>query len=143
MQYEWEDEPLVRRGLGPRAFAGWQSGLMYTDGKPKPALAAFRNPFWIVVKPKRVLATFWGQVRPSAEHGVMVWRRTSRGFPWRPIAALRTDAHGYWSKRLPIRTSADFSYTYTLPSGDPYLGPVTIRSSTLRVRARVGLLPPR
>jgi hypothetical protein len=143
MQYEWEDEPIASKGLGAKAFAGWQSGLMYTSGQPKPALAAFRNPFWIAVTPKRFMATFWGQVRPSADHTVTLFTRASSGSPWRPLGIIRTDARGYWSKRIPVLTSADYRYTYTVPSGDPYLGPITERSSTLRVRARVGVLPPR
>jgi hypothetical protein len=143
VQYEWEDEPLAFRGLGPKAYAGWQSGLMYASGRPKPALAGFRNPFWIAVEPKRAMATFWGQVRPSSAHTVTLLRRARAGAPWRQIAVITTDARGYWSRRIPVRTTADFSYTYTVPSGDPYLGPITRRSSILRVRARVGVVPPR
>ena len=38
VQYQWLDEPLRP------PFAGWQSGLRFVNGKPKPALAHFDTP---------------------------------------------------------------------------------------------------
>src|SRR3954449_10990054 len=38
VQYQWLDEPLRP------PFAGWQSGLRFVTGKPKPALADFDTP---------------------------------------------------------------------------------------------------
>jgi hypothetical protein len=142
MQYVWMDEPLLPRGLGPKAFAGWQSGLMYADGRPKPALSVFRKPFWIDVTPGRALALFWGQVRPSGAHTVTLLGRSGNGRPWIRISDVATDANGYWTLRLPIYRSGQFRYTFEVPSGDPYLGPITERSAILHVRARVGVLPP-
>jgi hypothetical protein len=141
MQYEWRDEPLKQRGVGSKAFASWQSGLLFADGRPKPALASFRNPFWIAVKRGRVLAQFWGQVRPSGAHTVTLLRRSRAGVRWTRVGLISTDARGYWAKRLPISGSADYRYTYTLPSGDPYTGPVTQSSAIVRVRARIGVVP--
>ena len=38
-QYEWQDEPVIKGGSG-----GWQSGLRYLSGAPKPAPGALRHP---------------------------------------------------------------------------------------------------
>jgi hypothetical protein len=90
-----------------------------------------------------VLAEFWGQVRPGGAHTVTLQRRSRVGVPWTRVGKIATDAQGYWSKRLPVVSSADYRYTYTLPSGDPYTGPLTWSSAILRVRARIGVAPPR
>jgi hypothetical protein len=141
MQYEWRDEPLKQRGVGAKAFASWQSGLLFADGRPKPALAGFRNPFWIQVARGRVLAQFWGQVRPPGVNSVTLMRRSRAGTRWTSVGVIPTDGLGYWSRRLPITSTADYRYTYTMASGDPYRGPITEYSSILRVRPRIGVVP--
>ena len=66
-QYEWRDEP-VRRSTGGDPYAGWQSGLLFANDKPKPALKSFANPFFIDQRPGSRSARLWGQVRPGATH---------------------------------------------------------------------------
>ncbi|HEY3186373.1 MAG TPA: hypothetical protein VGJ70_02785 [Solirubrobacteraceae bacterium] len=79
--YVWRDEPLGRNG------SGWQSGLFYADGRPKPAFAAFQLPF------AATTTRVWGQVRPGTTHTVAVEARSPRG-AYREIASLETDARG-------------------------------------------------
>jgi hypothetical protein len=54
-QYLWRDDPVSRGG----SYAGWQSGLEFANGRAKPALKHFANPFAIDTARGRL----WGQVR--------------------------------------------------------------------------------
>jgi len=72
-------------------FGGWQSGLRFADGDPKPSLRHFTTPFAIDSTRNRL----WGQVRTRDVSSVTVQRRT--GSTWKTIATRRTDSEGYWS----------------------------------------------
>ncbi len=108
-QYVWRDEPT-----GPNG-AGWQSGLRFADGRPKPALRSFPQPFWADRTVARRAARLWGQVRPGGSHAVGVQRRTpgsaaldddpppAHRRPRRVHAAGRGDAAG----RLPLHVAGD------------------------------------
>jgi hypothetical protein len=87
-QYLWKDEP---RSLNDE-FGGWQSGLRFADGDPKPALKHFATPFVIDSARGRL----WGQVRTRDVSSVKVQRRSGSG-SWRTIATRKTDSQGYWS----------------------------------------------
>jgi hypothetical protein len=110
IQYEWRDEPLGRDNPFAPAYSGWQSGLRYADDRPKPALAAFRLPFWIDQPPGSPTARFWGQVRSGTAHRVTLQRRGGPGRPWARVLALPTDARGYWSMRRPVPATAQYRY---------------------------------
>jgi hypothetical protein len=140
MQYEWRDEPIASRGLGSRAFSGWQSGLLFADGRGKPSLDVFPDPFWIHMRTPTT-ARLWGQVRPGGAHTVHLHRRTGPRAPWRRFWSLSTDARGYFAKQVRITATNQYRYAYELPSGDPYRGPVTQYSATLTVRPRTGVVP--
>ena len=76
------DEP------GPERYREFQSGLMFSDRRKKPAFRSFPHPF--VVAGSR----FWGQVRPGRAHDVTIQVRRGRG--WATVEELRTDAAGYF-----------------------------------------------
>jgi hypothetical protein len=92
--YLWRDEPSRRGGIG------WQSGLRFLDGRAKPALAAFPDPFW-VDRTGRGRARVWGQVRPGGAHDVVLERRSGRR--WTPVATVRTNGRGAFTRTLRIR----------------------------------------
>jgi hypothetical protein len=158
LQYEWEDEPIASKGLGAKAFAGWQSGLLYANGTPKPAFAVFPHPFWIDMAPGSTQARLWGQVRAAAGATVTILKRSRDGVPWTAVGVVRADTRGYWSKRMLILTSGQYRYTYTLAEDGPVgdqpgdqgtaagtaaQQSVLEQSAILRVRARVGVVPAR
>jgi len=74
----------------------WNSGLYFHDGRPKPAVKAFRFPFWAE---SRSLAgndvvVLFGQVRPNSERErVEVEMRTPDG-TWIPIQTRETRTAG-------------------------------------------------
>jgi hypothetical protein len=110
-QYLWQDEPLAG------AFAGWQSGLFYADGRAKPSLRGFRTPFVLDARRSRL----WGQVRDRSTSEVVVQRRLRGSTRWRDVAVRRTDARGFWS------------WTTKLPRGAAYrFVTPTVRSAVVR-----------
>ena len=70
--YQWDDEPVVNRGGGTKRYSGWQTGLRFNNGKPKPVLSTFPAPFVIERKGKAKSVRLWGQVRPDADRTIVV-----------------------------------------------------------------------
>jgi len=116
-QYEWRDEPVTTSPNGLNAYASWQSGLHFVDGRPKPALAAFTNPFYVDVRPGATKARLWGQVRPGRFWKITV-EQLNAGV-WSPVSELMTDSAGYWFTRLPLTARTTLRYSYTLPGEPP------------------------
>ena len=62
--YQWDDEPVVNRGSGTKRYSGWQTGLRFNNGRPKPVLSTI--PGAVRDRPAREgarRALLWGQVR--------------------------------------------------------------------------------
>jgi hypothetical protein len=116
-QYEWIDEPTKTSRFGAE-FAGWQSGLRFVSGRPKPLAHAFPNPFFVAALP-HLRARFWGQVRPGGATQVTLQQAT--GTRWTPVAQAFTNSHGYWTLDRPIGTPGRYRFTYriVLPGGGP------------------------
>ena len=98
-QYQWFDEPLLRAG---NPFAGWQSGLRFVDGRPKPALAHFDTPMQLDAARSRL----WGQARPGGAQTVRVSEAARRRGGTRVYATVRTDGRGYWTLRRRLAVGA-------------------------------------
>jgi hypothetical protein len=111
--YEWEDEPVISRGPGTLAYSGWQSGLRFVTGKPKPALSTFAAPFVIDRPPGRSSALAWGQVRPDAERAVTLLIRPRGLTKFRELAQVTTAADGGWARRIAVTPGAAYRYRWT------------------------------
>jgi hypothetical protein len=132
VQYEWQDEPVKSVGDGRKRFAGWQSGLLFSNGRAKPALAGFQHPFVADVTTRAPLVRFWGQVRPGRAHAVALQKASPSG-SWTTIARLRTDGHGVFVKTLAVAAPGG---RYRYRTTDPPPAPA-VTSDTLTVRPRV------
>lgn len=118
VHYQWVDEPVRFRAPGSLAYAGWQSGLHFVTGEPKPAMQAFPAPF--VIDGDR----FWGQVRQGGAHRVTVLENGM------PVAEATTDRLGFWSRTMTARAGAEYRFTW-----DAGTQPAQRRSSrSVRVR---------
>jgi hypothetical protein len=84
----------------------FQSGLFFSDGKPKPALNAYRLP--IYVKKAGKGAVVWGHIPDGGNRNVTI--HPSRG---RDVKVHVRDRRGYFTKRLRKRAPK-----YTLRYGD-------------------------
>ncbi len=138
IQYEWRDEPLGRDNPLAPAYSGWQSGLRYADDRPKPALAAFRLPFWVDQPPGSPSVRFWGHIRAGGpqRRAVTLQRRDGPGEPWARVLALPTDARGFWSLRRPV--PAPGQYRYAVAATREVSGPLTVRAAPGPVTACAG-----
>ena len=80
----------------PRRFHDYQTGLLYDDGREKPAVQAFKLPFWPEVKEaagQRAVYAF-GQVRPADGRRQMEIEVRRPGRDWEPMWSLETRAAG-------------------------------------------------
>ena len=104
------------RGKGPLAFREFQSGLRFASGKRKPALSAFPNPIVVRAGGRRGLLV-WGQVRPALGPApVAIERRPPGARRFGRIAAVKTDSHGYFQRRV-ARRPGSYRYRWALPDG--------------------------
>jgi hypothetical protein len=93
------------RGKGPLAYREFQSGLYFSNGQAKPSAATFPAP--IVIRPSgRTRLLVWGQVRVGGRHTVLLERRPAGSKRFVRVASVRTDAHGYFLRRVARRAGA-------------------------------------
>jgi hypothetical protein len=76
---------LLRDDLGE---GGFQTGLRFHDGRPKPALAAYRLALWVVPASRGVLVWGHDRVRVAAGSRVGVQHRTTARSRWRTLANI-------------------------------------------------------
>ena len=63
--------------------------------------------------PRGRVARFWGQIRPgTGERTVTVLRLRPGQNVFRRVATVRTDARGYWTRRLPIQRRAKYRFSW-------------------------------
>ena len=88
-------EALIWYGLTD--YSQFPSGLTFSDNKPKPALDAFKLPFYADHGSRGVLV--WGKVSgATGKTRVRVEKRSGR--KWRHVDDVRTDARGLFYRRL-------------------------------------------
>jgi hypothetical protein len=134
VQYVWRDEGVKSVGAGRKKYAGWQSGLLFADGRPKPALAGFQHPFFADVSTLAPRVRFWGQVRPGAAHTVLLQRRSPSG-SYVTVARLRTDRRGTFVKTLAVPRPGSYRYRTADPPAP--LAPPAVTSDVLAVTPKV------
>ncbi|CAB4925328.1 unannotated protein [freshwater metagenome] len=116
VQYLWRDDPVRSTGIGVQDYSGWQSGLTFFDGRPKPALATFRNPFWVDRARGSRVATVWGQVRPGGASTVTVERARRTG-AFTTLRVVTTDPSGYFRFTAPVTATTRMRFRYRTPTG--------------------------
>jgi hypothetical protein len=84
----------------------FQSGLMFSDGKPKPALDAYRLPIYVKKLGRGVVV--WGHIPAGGDRSVTI--HPSRGAD---VKVHVNNNRGYFTKRLRTRAPS-----YTLRYGD-------------------------
>jgi hypothetical protein len=82
--------------------AGWQSGVLTEEGRPKPSYAAFRFPLMQTAR-RGASIELWGQVRPrSGSQPFRVSLEVEDVVSWAG-GMRRTDAHGFFTVTIPAR----------------------------------------
>lgn len=118
-QYLLRDDPLG--GRPGSAVIGFQTGLEYVNGKPKPLYSGFPVP--LVVSRQAHGFSLWGLVRPAegaTKVRVLVQPKGSRRY--RTLKVVQTNSLGYWTLRSSTR-GAHWRVSWRSPSGAVYTGP--------------------
>jgi hypothetical protein len=134
--YQWDDEPVHYTGPGTKAYSGWQSGLRYVTGRPKPALSTFANPFVIDLPKGRRTARLWGQIRPDGFHEVTLLRRRPGESEFTPYATLVTNVAGYFSRAEIVDPRAQYRYAWIEQPADLTAEPKEHLSGIVDLRQR-------
>jgi hypothetical protein len=111
-QYLWYDEPVVSRGPGDLTAPGWQSGLLFVDGRSKPARGVFASPFVIDSAVGGGQARLWGQVRPGGRHAVSILRRRAGEAEFAVIGHAESNAEGYWSELAMLEPGSSYRFSW-------------------------------
>ena len=134
---------LLRDVTGPHPYA---TGLLFADGSAKPALQAFKLPFWAQAEQRNgqpfVLA--WGQVRPGSGSQRVELQALGGDSVWRTIPSVPatpgdgrdcpadqqqflTDSDGFYLRAVPYQGAVAYRARWTRPDGSAdYSIPVTV-----------------
>jgi hypothetical protein len=122
-QYLLKDDPL---GGAPGASAGggtigFQTGLEYVNGKPKPLYYGWSLP--LVVTKTHHGVSLWGLVRPAGKATkVTVLVRKKGSSAYRKLRTVSTDGRGYWSLSSSVK-GLTWRVQWKSPAGRSYEGP--------------------
>ncbi len=124
-QYLLRDDPLGGKpgSLLTGGTVGFQTGLEYVTGKPKPLYAAWPVPLVVAKSGHRF--SLWGLIRPATgttKLTVLVSAKGSKAY--RTLKTVRTDSHGYWSLSSSVKGSY-WRVKWVSPQGKTYEGPPT------------------
>jgi hypothetical protein len=112
-QYTLRDSP-VGRGSIFRRYAGFQMGLRFSSGRPKPGIyAAFRTPFFVRLLSRNRVEVFGG-LRTASGGSASIASRSGRG-SYRPLGAPGLNSSGYF--RAVLRAPGAARRTYRLQIG--------------------------
>ena len=82
----------------PDVHAGFQSGVYFSDGRPKPSLTAFRFPF-VTDRINTKTLTAWGK---APESGKLLIQR-QQGSRWITVKRLRVSKGGVFTTKLSLQ----------------------------------------
>jgi hypothetical protein len=109
-------DDVARSGSSALRWAGFQTGLRFSNGKAKPSFEAYKLP--IVVKRRGGGVSIWGHVRPGSGTRFVQLQRKSGGSFVDDGSPIRTNVRGYFSARRGKRGQ----YRYEGFSGSPGAG---------------------
>ncbi|HST54740.1 MAG TPA: hypothetical protein VLJ42_02455 [Solirubrobacteraceae bacterium] len=120
-QYLLRDDPVG--GAPGTRFIGFQTGLEYVDGRPKPLYLSFPVPL-AVTKPRHGHTfSLWGLARPtSGATKVTVYVQARGAHSFKVLKTVSTDSRGYWSLKSGTQGTRWF-VRWTSPAGVVYSGP--------------------
>jgi hypothetical protein len=142
MQYLLYDPPpdAINQGDG-----GFSSGLLFSDGRPKPTYAAYRLPLYLPVTSTRRGRPLevWGCIRPARyaifdtgepQTAQIQFAPGSRG-AYAPVATVTVGNPNncYFDLRLRFPASGTVRLAYTYPAVSPGVGETTVYSRTVFV----------
>jgi hypothetical protein len=122
-QYLLRDDPVGGApGSGVHGgTVGFQTGLEYVNGKPKPLYSAWPIP--LVVSQRGHGYSLWGLVRPTTgATKVTILVKTKGAKKYKVLKKQGTNSQGYWSFASSVRGTS-WKVSWTSPAGVKYEGP--------------------
>jgi hypothetical protein len=102
---------------GPKQYGGFESGLRFANGKPKPSLKGFRLP--LAVKRNGSRVSIWGLVRPASGATTATITYADPGGAFKSLRTVKTDARGYFTVSSTWRKGRRWNLTWEGQSGYP------------------------
>jgi hypothetical protein len=103
---------------GPKQYDGFESGLRFADGRPKPSLPAFRLPLAVTRHGSK--ATVWGLVRPATGVTSATISYANKGSSrFLALKTVQTNALGYFSLKTGYRAGRRWNVSSLGQSGSP------------------------
>lgn len=118
-QYLVYDDP-ARSGPTALKWAGFQTGLRFNGGNPKPAYDAYRLP--ISVKKQRRGVRIWGRVRPGSGIRSVQIQRTRGGTRTDDGGLVRTNSSGYFTVKRRSKSASYLFVGYSDANGTQQIG---------------------
>ena len=119
---------------GPKQYGGFESGLRFADGKPKPSLPAFRLPL-AARRSGAKKVSIWGLVRPASPAtlgGITPITPPNTGVTtativyadrgsskFKTLRTVKTDARGYFTFSAAFRAGRRWNVRWQSFSGTP------------------------
>ncbi len=109
----------------PRAsgykYGGFESGLIASDGKQKPAYDGFRLP--LAAEAYGASDVLWGLVRPLRARSTVTILHKLKGKGWTELKTLDTTEVGVYALRARHASGQLYRVRWTAPDGATYTGP--------------------
>jgi hypothetical protein len=103
---------------GTNEYGGFESGLRFADGKPKPSLQGFRLP--LAVQRRGSRASVWGLVRPASGATSATITYANKGSSkFLPLRTVQTNAFGYFTFSTTYVPGRRWNITWQNLSGSP------------------------
>lgn len=102
---------------GKKTYGGFESGLRFATGKPKPSLAAFRLP--LAVKRTGSKVSIWGYVRPARGSVEATITYADGTGAFKPLRTVKTDSRGYFQVSSTWRKTRRWNLQWEGQSGSP------------------------
>jgi hypothetical protein len=103
---------------GPKQYGGFESGLRFADGKPKPSLQAFRLP--LAVRRTGSKAVVWGLARPATGVTSVTVTYANKGSSrFLPLKTVQTNALGYFEFTTAYKSGRRWNVTWQGQTGSP------------------------
>jgi hypothetical protein len=124
-QYLLHDDPVGGPpGSGVNGgYVGFQTGIEYLSGKPKPLFYGFRLPL-TVKHTGGNRYSLWGLVRPATgATNVQVLVLKQHAHKSVTLArSVQTNSHGYWTLNTSVGSAVSFAVRWRAPDGTLYTG---------------------
>jgi hypothetical protein len=102
-------------------YGGFESGLISSAGKEKPAYQGFRLP--LAAEQYGASDVLWGLVRPLRARSTVTILHKLKGKDWAELKTLDTTSTGVYALRTRHASGQLFRVRWTAPDGSSYTGP--------------------